>query len=41
MRILQEREGTRWAESTPETADPWIVAATHYQLEQDVEKGMF
>ncbi len=41
LRILQEREGTRLAESKPEKADPWVVAATHYQLEQDMEKGTF
>ncbi|MER3423837.1 MAG: sigma-54-dependent Fis family transcriptional regulator, partial [Nitrospiraceae bacterium] len=41
LRVLQEREITRIGESRPRKIDVRVVAATHHNLSQDVERGTF
>ena len=41
LRVLQEREVTRLGESKPRKVDVRVVVATHHNLVEDVEKGMF
>ncbi|MFQ5914624.1 MAG: sigma 54-interacting transcriptional regulator [Nitrospinota bacterium] len=41
LRVLQEREITRLGESRPRKIDVRVLAATHQDLDQEVEKGSF
>ena len=41
LRVLQEREITRLGENTPRKIDVRILAATHRDLNEEVEKGRF
>ncbi len=41
LRVLQEREITRLGEAKPRKVDVRVLAATHHNLADDVEKGTF
>ena len=41
LRVLETREVTRVGDVKPRTIDVRFVAATHHELERDVEQGNF